>query len=116
LSDEYLASLVNKASEKYRNIMVICGYGQTRSIPHYLYFNQQANLDNNLKEVASFKPPYESMIRKDNPETQIDKLVIVDQILGLNSPNKIDPVTLELINAKIAKFDHVIPSSLKYDR
>jgi len=27
LSDEYLASMIYKASEKYRNIMVICGYG-----------------------------------------------------------------------------------------
>ena len=27
LSDEYLASMIFKASEKYRNIMVICGYG-----------------------------------------------------------------------------------------
>jgi len=27
LSDEYLAAMINKASEKYRNIMVICGYG-----------------------------------------------------------------------------------------
>jgi len=27
LSDEYLASMIYKASESYRNIMVICGYG-----------------------------------------------------------------------------------------
>ncbi len=39
LSDEYLASLIYKASEQYKNIVVICGYGQTRSIPHYLYYN-----------------------------------------------------------------------------
>jgi hypothetical protein len=39
LSDEYMAAMINKASEKYRNIMVICGYGQTRSIPYYLYFS-----------------------------------------------------------------------------
>lgn len=27
LSDEYMATLINKLSEKYKNIMVICGYG-----------------------------------------------------------------------------------------
>jgi len=69
LSDEYLAAMINKASEKYKNIMVICGYGQTRSVPHYLYYNQQASQEDNLKEVASHKPVYESLIRRDNPET-----------------------------------------------
>jgi len=27
LSDEYMAAMIIKASETYRNIMVICGYG-----------------------------------------------------------------------------------------
>ena len=27
LSDEYMATMVNKMSEKYRNILVITGYG-----------------------------------------------------------------------------------------
>ena len=31
-----------------------------------------------MKEVCSFKAPFESLIRKDNPETQLDKLVIID--------------------------------------
>ena len=39
LSDDYMASLILKMSEQYRNILVLCGYGQTRSIPHYLYFS-----------------------------------------------------------------------------
>lgn len=43
LSDEYMAALINKLSETHRNILVICGYGQTRSIPHYLYFSHKAN-------------------------------------------------------------------------
>lgn len=43
LSDEYMAALINKLSETHKNILVICGYGQTRSIPHYLYFSQKAN-------------------------------------------------------------------------
>jgi hypothetical protein len=98
LSDEYLAAMIYKASETYKNIMVICGYGQTRSIPHYLYYNQQANLDANMKEVASYKPVFETLIRRDNPETQLDKLVIVDNLLGLTSPGAIDPITLSLIN------------------
>jgi pheromone shutdown protein TraB len=69
LSDEYMAAMINKASETYRNIMVICGYGQTRSIPHYLYYSQQANSRHNMREVCSFRKPFESLIRKDNPET-----------------------------------------------
>jgi hypothetical protein len=51
-----------------------------------------------MKEVASYKPVYETMIRRDNPETQLDKLVIVDNLLGLTSPGVIDPITLSLIN------------------
>ena len=98
LSDEYLAAMIYKASETYKNIMVICGYGQTRSIPHYLYYNQQANQEDNMKEVASYKPVFETLIRRDNPETQLDKLVIVDNLLGLTSPGVIDPITLSLIN------------------
>jgi hypothetical protein len=98
LSDEYLAAMIYKASETYKNIMVICGYGQTRSIPHYLYYNQQANLDANMNEVASYKPVFETLIRRDNPETQLDKLVIVDNLLGLTSQGAIDPITLSLIN------------------
>ncbi len=78
LSDEYMAGLINKASEKYRNIMVICGYGQTRSIPHYLYFSQEANAENSVTEVGNSRPVYESLIRKDNPETLVDKLLILD--------------------------------------
>ena len=39
LSDEYMAGMINRLSESYRNILIICGYGQTRSIPHYLYYS-----------------------------------------------------------------------------
>ena len=51
-----------------------------------------------MKEVASYKPVFETLIRRDNPETQLDKLVIVDNLLGLTSPGSIDPITLSLIN------------------
>ena len=78
LSDEYMAGVVKRLSESYRNIMIICGYGQTRSIPHYLYFNQQANSANNVADVARHKEVYENIVRKDNPEMQVDKLVIID--------------------------------------
>ena len=51
-----------------------------------------------MKEVASYKPVFETLIRRDNPETQLDKLVIVDNLLGLTSLGVIDPITLSLIN------------------
>ena len=60
-----------------------------------------------MKEVCSFKPPFESLIRKDNPETQLDKLVIIDQLLGITKPIGIDKGSLTLINKKIAKVQSV---------
>ena len=51
-----------------------------------------------MNEVASYKPVFETLIRRDNPETQLDKLVIADNLLGLTSPGAIDPITLSLIN------------------
>ena len=67
LSDEYMAAMINKLSETHRNILVICGYGQTRSIPHYLYFSQKANSEG--LSTARHKKVYETIVRKDNPET-----------------------------------------------
>ena len=67
LSDEYMAAMINKLSETHRNILVICGYGQTRSIPHYLYFSQKANSEG--LSIARHKKLYETIVRKDNPET-----------------------------------------------
>ena len=41
-SDEFLAGLINLLSESKRNIFVICGLGQSKSIPYHLYFNPRA--------------------------------------------------------------------------
>ena len=71
-----------------------------------------------MKEVCSFKAPFESLIRKDNPETQLDKLVIIDQLLGIAKPegfSHIDQNSVQLINKKIAKVQSV-PSKDRYDQ
>lgn len=70
-----------------------------------------------MKEVCSFKPPFESLIRKDNPETQLDKLVIIDQLLGIAKPgltSYIDPSSVNLITKKIAKVQ-AVPAQDRYD-
>jgi hypothetical protein len=43
-SDEYMATLINNLSieQGHRNIFVICGYGQSKSIPFHLYHNPRA--------------------------------------------------------------------------
>ena len=81
LSDEYMASLLNRLSENHSNIVTVCGYGQTRSIPHYLRFSKQANSPNSVQEVARHREVYQNIVRKDNPEMQVDKLAIIDQLL-----------------------------------
>ena len=42
-SDEYMASLINHLSiNGKQNIFVVCGYGQSRTIPFHLYHNPRA--------------------------------------------------------------------------
>lgn len=42
-SDEYMACLVNELSRQgHNNIFVLCGYGQSRTIPYHLYYNPRA--------------------------------------------------------------------------
>jgi len=43
-SDEYMAALINQLSlrAEYRNIFVMCGYGQSRTIPYHLFHNPRA--------------------------------------------------------------------------
>jgi pheromone shutdown protein TraB len=119
LSDEYMAGLINKMSESHRNIMVITGYGQTRSIPHYLYFSQLANSSDCIRSVASHKAIYENIVRKDNAEMSLDKLLIVDLILHCNAsgtlPTSISQSSIHLINTKIAKQALNIPDAQRYD-
>eukprot|EP00347_Sterkiella_histriomuscorum_P014480 403360714 len=84
-SDEYMGALVNKLSEFYSNIMVLCGYGQSRSIPHYMYYSKRANVvGNNLDQIIRYKPVYENLVRKDNQEMTVDKLHILDSIFDNN--------------------------------
>jgi hypothetical protein len=66
--------------------------------------------------VAQYKPVFETLVRKDNPETQLDKLLILDQLLGtitppqgdsqktqtLDSSFHLDPQTKHLIDTKLA--------------
>lgn len=120
LSDEYMAAVVNKLSETHRNIMVICGFGQTRSIPHYLYYSDQANAKNSVGEVARHRKVYENLLRKDNPEMQTDKLVIIDQILSFNvqkTPKlqlSIDSTSQELLHNFISR-EPFLKSNNRYD-
>ena len=84
-SDEYLAGLINKLSidRKHKNIFVICGYGQSRTVPYHLYYNPRVfNTDTGFDTIVKHLPPFETLIRKDNPQIQIDKLAIIDQIIS----------------------------------
>ena len=83
-----MAASVKNLSHKYKNIFVICGYGQTRSIPHYMYFGGEEN--QLVRDVARRKAVYENLVRKDTPEMQTDKLVLVDSILSGTTPNPMD--------------------------
>lgn len=58
LSDEYMAALLNRLGETHSNIVTVCGYGQTRTIPHYLQFSKQANSSNSVQEVARHRDVY----------------------------------------------------------
>lgn len=59
-----MAALINKCAEKYQNIMVICGYGQARTIPYYLYYSKKANKQgNNLDGILKYKKVYENIVR-----------------------------------------------------
>jgi pheromone shutdown protein TraB len=108
LTDEYMGAMLGKLSETKSNIMVICGYGQTRSIPHYLYYSQEANSAHPISQTASYKPIYETIMRKDTAEISLDKLVILDLMLSYNASGslptqQIEHSSLRLINTKIAK-------------
>ena len=92
-----MATLVNKFSESYKNIMVICGYGQSRSIPYYLYYSKHVNhTGNNLNQVIKYKKVYENLVRRDNEEMLIDKLMIFDSFLN-NNENELDSISEMLI-------------------
>lgn len=65
-SDLYMSSLLAKLSEKYQNIMIVCGYAQARTIPHYLHYSEPVVSSKTcLSPVASYKPVYRNMVRED---------------------------------------------------
>lgn len=49
-SDEYMASIINKLNQtgKAQNIFVICGYGQSLSIPYHLFYNPRVFAANSI--------------------------------------------------------------------
>ena len=80
-SDEYMASLINRLSKDKRNILVICGYGQSRTIPYHLYHNPRVFSEGSLDKIVRYSDPFETLLRSDSAEVSVDKLAIVDQIL-----------------------------------
>lgn len=104
-SDEYTASLINHLSQTGKtNIFVVCGYGQSRTIPYHLYHNPRAFQDNGLNTTTRFNMPFSTLLRADTPEIMTDKLAIIDQIFNSESlqPNT---SSLTIINSKIRPND-----------
>ena len=62
-SDEYMASLINRLSIEKKNIFVICGYGQSRTIPYHLYHNPRVFSDEALNKVIRYNKPFETLLR-----------------------------------------------------
>ena len=62
-------------------IFVVCGYGQSRSIPYYIYLSPKVK-ENKIEDVTNYLPTYETIMSKDSPEMQIEKLVLTDLIHG----------------------------------
>ena len=59
-TDEYMATLIQEVADQrpdVSTIFVVCGYGQSRSIPHYLYFSPKVK-EGKLDAVAEYKPVY----------------------------------------------------------
>jgi hypothetical protein len=81
-SDEYIAGLINKLSFEHQNIFVVCGYGQSRTIPYHLYYNPRVFLHDGLKRIVSQLPTYETLLRKDTPEISVDKMALIDLIFN----------------------------------
>ena len=111
-SDQYMASVIGRVAENHRNIMVLCGYGQTRTLPYYLYYSQKVNSSNCLEQVTKYSPVYSNIVRQDNQELTVDKLVILDSIYNNNKP-EIDKVSMNLIRGQIAR--QGLGRSKKYD-
>lgn len=86
-SDEYLACLINHLSQSHQNIFVVCGRGQSKSIPYHLYYNPRAfqSIEQIEPEVTDFSDVFGTILRKDTPEIMMDKLSMVNLIMGSKS-------------------------------
>lgn len=79
-NDRYTASLINsiiKRNPSLSTIAVLCGYGQTKSIPTYLQFSE-ATLYDNLKTADSKTMEYFG--KTDRIHNMVEKQVILDQL------------------------------------
>ena len=77
--DEYMAALINSLCERtdIETLFVVCGIGQSRSIPHYMTHSPRR-----LVDVTKDEKVFESLLRRDTVEQQIDKLCLTDLMLG----------------------------------
>lgn len=63
-----MATLINNiASEDAQTIFIVCGYGQSRTIPHYLYMSELAKREQ-MSSVTAYPQVYSSLMSKDTPE------------------------------------------------
>ena len=47
--------------EDHKNIMVICGYGQSKTIPYHLYYNPR--VFTNGSSILEYDEPFGTLIR-----------------------------------------------------
>ena len=115
--DEYIATILQWLSDEpdalqrreladLNTVFVICGYGQSRSIPYYIYLSPKAN-EKQVSHVTNYLPIYETIMSKDTTEMQVEKLVLTDllhsnQLNDSNSQAVLHPWTLDLIREKMA--------------
>ena len=68
-SDEYMASLIEKVTDEdpaLQTIFVVCGYGQSRTIPYYLYYSPKV-IDGKIGQVVDYKKVYSTLMSTDTP-------------------------------------------------
>ena len=115
-NDEYMASLIHYLANRQdelrsdisvQTLFVVCGYGQSRSIPHYLSMSPRVK-EGGPAQVTEYAPVYETIMSKDSPEIQVEKLVLADLLHGsqLQEGSKamkqgVHPWTAKLIRQKI---------------
>ena len=62
-------------------VFVLCGAGQSRSLPHYLAASE-LSLEKTITAPIDFKA-FESLIQKDSPQITTDKLALVDIMMQI---------------------------------